>query len=75
MLVTRIEHEHDWIDESVNAWLSGPYGDAAVIDGPGAQHGFETVDHADVGREAVRDAVRWVVDGITQGPVRSERYV
>jgi len=61
-LVTRVEHELDWVEESVAAWLAATAGaDVTVIDVPGAHHGFETIEHTDAARQAVRDGIRWVV--------------
>lgn len=62
-LVTRVEHELDWVEESVAAWLAATAGaDVTVIDVPGAHHGFETIEHTDAARQAVGDGIQWIVD-------------
>jgi len=62
-LVTRVEHELALVDESVTAWLAATSdADVTVMDVADAHHGFETIDHSDAARQAVRDAVHWVVD-------------
>jgi acetyl esterase/lipase len=33
-----------------------------VIDVPGGHHGFETVDHTDASRDAVRRSIAWRAD-------------
>jgi hypothetical protein len=62
MLLVRPEEEFDWIQYGTDELLertraAGRLVD--VIDVPGVQHGFETVDDNDEARRAIRDSVDW----------------
>ena len=60
LLLTLVEHEHDWCAETQTVFLDAVDG-AEVIRVPGAHHGFEFLDDTDAARDAIRDAVAWVV--------------
>jgi acetyl esterase/lipase len=55
----------DWRDVDAAAGESGAA--VEVIDVPGAHHGFETVDHTEPARQAVRSAVRSVLAHLRAG--------
>jgi dienelactone hydrolase len=62
LLLVRPEHDFDWIvsltdDLLVRCRDTGRGVD--LIDVPGAQHGFETVDDTDEARDAIRRSVAW----------------
>ena len=59
LLLTTVELEHDWCADTQAEFLA-EVPQAEVIHVPGAHHGFETVDHTDEARAAVREAVEWV---------------
>jgi acetyl esterase/lipase len=70
LLLTRVEHERDWIVPSQRELLAAAERsgtDVEVIDVPGAQHGFETVDHTDPAREAITRGVAWAWQTVTAG--------
>ncbi|CAN5453373.1 hypothetical protein BH10ACT10_BH10ACT10_19450 [soil metagenome] len=62
LLLTRVEHERDWIAPSQTAFLDAARETGTqvdVIDVPGAQHGFETVDDTDAARVAITEGLAW----------------
>ncbi|MFD3356617.1 alpha/beta hydrolase [Streptomyces fradiae] len=64
LVITRVERERPEIAATVAAFLAraADLGAAVeVVDVPGGQHGFETVDHTEEARTAVADAARRVV--------------
>jgi len=63
-LVTRVELDYPMVAATVRDFVAVAL-DAEIIDVPGARHGFETVDHTDVARDAVRAAVAWVATRLT----------
>ncbi len=65
LLLVRPEEELDWIESATDELLRrcAEEGQAVdVIDVPGAQHGFETVDDTDAARGAIRASVAWWAD-------------
>ena len=64
VVVTRPELERPAIAATVDEFLAAAAATGAaveVIDVPGAHHGFETIDHTEAARQAVRSAVRSVL--------------
>jgi dienelactone hydrolase len=62
VLLTRVEHEYDWIASSQAAFIDAAKASGTqvdVIDVAGAQHGFETVDDTDAARAAITEALAW----------------
>jgi dienelactone hydrolase len=62
LLLTRVEQEYDWIASSQAAFLAAAEASSTrvdVIDVPGAQHGFETIDDTDAARAAITEALAW----------------
>jgi acetyl esterase/lipase len=73
VVLTRVERERAEIAATVAEFLAAARSARAaveVIDVPGGHHGFETIDHTEPARQAVRSAVRSVL-GHLRG--RSER--
>jgi dienelactone hydrolase len=62
LLLVRPELDFDWIAPATDALLercAQAHRTVDVIDVPGANHGFETVDDTDSAREGVRRSVAW----------------
>jgi dipeptidyl aminopeptidase/acylaminoacyl peptidase len=62
LLLVRPEHDADWIGSATDELLErcAAHGRTVdVIDVPGAQHGFETVDDTDDARDAIRRSIAW----------------
>ncbi|WP_256107509.1 alpha/beta hydrolase [Streptomyces sp. ODS05-4] len=65
LVLTRVGREDPAIAATVSAFLAAARAAAApveVIDVPGARHAFETLDDREVAREAVRRAMRTVLE-------------
>ena len=70
IVLTRPELERPEIAATVDEFLAaaGKSGAAVeVLDVPGAHHGFETIDHTEPARQAVRSAVRSVLGHLRAG--------
>ncbi|MDT0380404.1 alpha/beta hydrolase [Streptomyces sp. DSM 42041] len=64
LVLTRVERERPEIAATVAAFVTAARecgADLEVIDVPGGHHGFETVDHTEEARRAVRHAMRSVL--------------
>lgn len=64
VVLTRVEHERTEIAATVAEFLAAAESCAAdveVVDVPGGHHGFETIDHTEESRRAVRQAARSVL--------------
>jgi acetyl esterase/lipase len=62
LLLTRVEHERDWIAPTQTAFLDAADASGTpvdVIDVDGAQHGFETIDDTDAARAAIAEGLAW----------------
>jgi len=69
MLLVRVEHEHNWVGATQEAFLESASSDNVdVLDVPGAEHGFETIDDTDESRHAIRASVDWVVGHLRNDP-------
>jgi acetyl esterase/lipase len=72
VLFTRVEHERDWIEPSQVAFLAAADSSGMrvdVIDVPGAEHGFETIDRTDAARSAITAGLAWAGQRLaTAGP-------
>jgi hypothetical protein len=58
VLLTRVEHEFDFVVPTQEAFLRAAPA-VSVIDVPGAEHGFETINDTDAARSAISSAVTW----------------
>ena len=64
LLLVIPEHDLDWIATATTELLDRcalKHRKVDVIDVPGAQHGFETVDDTDEARTAIQDSIAWWV--------------
>jgi dienelactone hydrolase len=64
ILLTRVGRERPEIAATVDAFIATAdlhKAKLTVIDVPDAQHGFDTLDHNESSRSAVRQAMTWVV--------------
>jgi hypothetical protein len=63
ILLTTVEHEHDWCAETQADFLAAAP-DVEQIHVADGHHGFEFLDDTDAARAAIRTAVTWVVDRV-----------
>jgi acetyl esterase/lipase len=67
MLLTRVGHEYPEFARTQEAFVAAARAAGSkleVIDVPGGQHSFDSLDHTDESRAAVRQAMNWVVGAL-----------